>query len=70
MLSGPTNIPTIFQKNLKTSTILSKSSIWDAWLGPECSSAGGFNKLFKIQVQRYLAPSKDVIFRSSSQLIV
>ena len=30
-------------------TILEKSSIWDAWLGPTCASAGGYNTTFKIQ---------------------
>ena len=37
------------------------SFIWDAWLGLECSSGGGFNTHFKIQAQRYLAAIKDVI---------
>ena len=53
VLSHHANIPEIFWKknnvNFYTSTILSKSSNWNAWLGPECSSAGGFNTLFKIK---------------------
>ena len=40
------------------------SSIGDGWLGPECSSAG-FSRLFKIQAQRYLPASKDVIILKS-----
>ena len=59
--------------NLDTSTILSKSPIWDAWLGPACSSTGGFNKLIKVQAQRYLAASMDVIilkFKSVNRLSI
>ena len=75
MISGLPNIPGTFWKNsnvdLNTSTILSKSFVWCTWLCPECSSAGGFNTFFKIQAQRYLTASKDVIilkFRSVIRL--
>ena len=47
--------------NLNTSTILPKGSIWDACLGPKCFSSGGLNTIFKIQVPRYLAASKNKI---------
>ena len=28
--------------------ILLKVSIWDAWVGPECTSAGGYNIALKV----------------------
>ena len=59
--------------NLNTPTILLKSPISDAWLGPECSSTGGFSTLFKVQAQRYLAASMDVIilkFKSANSLYI
>ena len=59
--------------NLSKSIILSKGVIWDAWLDPKCSSAGGFNRLFKIQAQRYLAASRDAIilkFKSVNYLSI
>ena len=37
--------------NINTLTILAKSSCWDAWLGPECASEGGYKTGFKIQVE-------------------
>ena len=35
-------------------TILAKNFIWDAWLGPECASAGGYNTAFKTQAEIFL----------------
>ena len=32
-------------------TILAKSSIWNAWLGPAFASAGGYKTAFKIHVE-------------------
>ena len=40
--------------NLNTLTILAKSSIWGAWLGPACAFAGGDNTAFKIQAELFL----------------
>ena len=37
--------------NLNTLTILAKSSIWIAWVGRECASAGGYTIAFKIQAK-------------------
>ena len=40
--------------NLNTVIILTKISIWDVWMGPECASTGGSNKTFKIQAETSL----------------
>ena len=37
--------------NINTLTILAKSSSWDAWLGPECASDGGYKTGFTIQAE-------------------
>ena len=52
-------------------TILAKSSIWDAWLGPECASTGEYNTAFKIQTEVSLWHQvKMESFWSLGQLIV
>ena len=38
-------------------TILAKSSIWDAWLGPAFASAGGYETALKF-TWRYLSDSR------------
>ena len=43
--------------DLNTLSFLSKVSIWDAWLSPACTSAGGSNTAFKCN-QRYPSGSK------------
>ena len=43
---------------LNTLTILAKSFIWDAWLGPECAPAGEYNTAFKIQAEISLSDKK------------
>ena len=37
--------------NLNNLSILAKSSTGDAWLGPECTSAGEYITTFKIQAE-------------------
>ena len=57
--------------NLNTLTILAKSSIWDAWLSPECASTGEYNTAFKIQAEVSLWHQvKMESFWSLGQLIV
>ena len=52
-------------------TILAKSSIWDASLGPACASAGVYNTAFKIQSEISLWQKvKMGSFWSLGQLIV
>ena len=57
--------------NLNTLTILTKSSIWDGWLGTECFSAGEYNTAFKIQAEIFLWQQVKIeSFWSLGQLIV
>ena len=56
---GPANIcDGIFIKNstvdLNAVTILANSSILGTGLGPACASIGGYNTVFKIQVDLFL----------------
>ena len=56
---GPANIyDGIFIKNstvdLNAVTILANSSILGTGLGPACASTGGYNTVFKIQVDIFL----------------
>ena len=56
---GPANIcDGIFIKNstvdLNAVTILANSSILGTGLGPACASTGGYNTVFKIQVDLFL----------------
>ena len=57
--------------NLNALTVLAKSSIWGAWLGPARASIGGYNLVFKIQADIFLWQQvKMESFWSLGQLIV
>ena len=48
-----------------------KSTIWVAWQGPECISAGGYNTAFRIQAEMSLWQQvKMELFWSLGHLIV